>query len=84
MKTAPCVTPMAVAMSPVVIRAGLGSRASRKAVATISAWRTSVDNRVCMVERSMVSDQTLTTMLRVLYTVCRIRRCTLRPLRRGT
>jgi hypothetical protein len=49
LKTAPWVMPTAAAMSAVVMRAGLDSRASSNAAATIPAWRSSVDKRVCMV-----------------------------------
>ena len=49
LNTAPWLTPMAAARSLVVIDTGLCSRASFNAAATISAWRSSVGNRVCMV-----------------------------------
>ena len=48
MNTAPWLTPTAAAMSPVVIDTGLISRARFNAAATISAWRSSVGNLVCM------------------------------------
>jgi hypothetical protein len=48
-KTAPWLTPTAAAMSEVVTSAGLTSRASISAAATISGWRSSVGSRARMV-----------------------------------
>jgi hypothetical protein len=57
LNTAPCVTPMAEAMSVVVISAGLRLACQRSAVATISVWRSSVGRRVCMVRPVLVSNR---------------------------
>ncbi len=56
LKTAPWVTPTAAAMSEVVINAGLTSRASISAAATISAWRSSVGSLDCMGSWLLVSN----------------------------
>ena len=48
LNTAPCVTPIAAAMSPVVISAGLDSLARRSAASTISDLAFFGGRRVCM------------------------------------